>query len=135
MKKIKICRPYESFNKNYSYKVMVEKNIIAELKNNEEKIIKVEDNKPIKAKISWCGSKEIKIDNHSENIKLMITGNKLLNHKLPLFSSTFLVISLIIFRLKFFPKIVGISIFGIFILLLIGTLTIWKDKWIDIEVN
>ena len=54
MKKITLHRPIESFNKNFSYEIVVGKKTLTELKNGEEKIIEIPKefkNETLKAKI------------------------------------------------------------------------------------
>ena len=134
MKKITLFRPKESFNKNFSYKILVGNRIITELKNGEEKIIEIPDeNDPIKAKIQWCGSNKMELHDLSENDKIILSGNKFLNKTL-LFSGGILpIIGLMMFSYGLISKSLGAGIIVLFVIAMIGTLTIGKNKWLKLE--
>ena len=75
MKKITLHRPKESFNKNCSYEILVGKRTLTELKNGEEKTIEIPTelrNETLKAKIQWCGSEKIELQNLNENEKIIV---------------------------------------------------------------
>ena len=138
MRKITLHRPKENFNKNCSYEILVGKKYLTELKNGEEKIIEIPsefNNETLKAKIQWCGSEKMELRNLSENGKIIVSGNKFLNKKMPLFGAMFPIIGLMFFNLKIVPKIIGIGIFVIFLIGIIGTITIWRNKWLNIKTE
>jgi hypothetical protein len=138
MKKITLHRPKESFNKNCSYKILVGKKYLTDLKNGEEKTIEIPNefnDEYLKAKILWCGSEKMELRNLTGDKKIVITGNKFLNKKMPLFGSIFPIIGLMFFNLKIVPKNVGIGIFIIFLLALLGTITFWRNKWLNIKTE
>ncbi|WP_299778610.1 hypothetical protein [uncultured Formosa sp.] len=138
MRKITLFRPKENFNKNCSYEILVGKKYLTELKNGEEKIIEIPSefkNETLKAKIQWCGSEKMELRNLSENGKIIVCGNKFLNKKMPLFGAMFPLIVLMFFNLKIVPKNIGIGIFVIFLFGIIGTITIWRNKWLNIKTE
>lgn len=138
MRKITLHRPKESFNKNCSYQILVGKKYLTELKNGEEKIIEIPselENGTLTAKIHWCGSKKMELPNLSENGKLIVSGNKFLNKKMPLFGAMFPLIGLMFFNLKIVPKNIGIVIFVVFLVVLFGTITIWRNQWLYIKAK
>jgi len=138
MKKITIHRPKESFNKNCSYQILVGQRALTELKNGEEKIIEIPTelkNETLKAKIQWCGSEKMELRNLTGDEKIVVSGNKFLNRKMPLFGAMFPLIGLMFFNLKIVPKNIGIGIFIIFLIAIIGTITIWKNKWLNIKTE
>ena len=138
MRKITLHRPKENFNKNCSYEILVGKKYLTELKNGEEKIIEIPSefkNETLKAKIQWCGSEKMELRNLSENGKIIVSGNKFLNKKMPLFGAMFPLIGLMFFNLKIVPKNIGIGIFVIFLIGIIGTITIWRNKWLNIKME
>lgn len=138
MKKITIHRPKESFNKNCSYEILVGKTYLTDLKNGEEKTIEIPhefNNESLKAKIQWCGSEKIELGDLKKNEKIIVIGNKFLNKKMPLLGAMFPLIELMFFNLKIVSKNVGIGIFIFFIVAIIGTMTIWKNKWLNITTK
>ena len=137
MKKITLIRPRESFNKNCSYEIFIGKRKLIELKNGEEKTIEIPneyEKNNLKAKIQWCGSKKIKLNLNNENEIFEVTGNKLFNKYLPFIGALFPLTGIIIFS-KQNPifKNIGIGILILLLLYVIGTLTIWSNKWLKIE--
>tara|TARA_R110002096_G_scaffold254130_1_gene447272 strand:+ start:88 stop:504 length:417 start_codon:yes stop_codon:yes gene_type:complete len=138
MKKITLYRPEESFNKNCSYEILVGKKYLTDLKNGEEKTIEIPNEftaESLKAKIQWCGSEKMELRDLTGNKKIVVTGNKFLNRKMPLFGAMFPLIGLMFFNLKIVPKNVGIGIFIIFLLVILGTITIWRNKWLNIKTE
>ena len=138
MKKITIHRPKESFNKYCSYKILVGESTLTELKNGEEKIIEIPnelENEPLKAKIQWCGSGKIELNNLTENETIKVSGNEFFNRKLIFVGATFPLIGLT-FTMKNqneLLKYIGIGVLILLLIGLIGTMTIWKNKWLKVE--
>ena len=138
MKKITLHRPKESLNKNCSYEILVGKRTLTELKNGEEKTIEIPTelrNETLKAKIQWCGSEKIELQNLNENEKIIVSGNKFLNKKMPLFGAMFPLIGLMSFNLKIISKNIGIAIIVCVLIGILGTITIWRNKWLNIKTN
>jgi hypothetical protein len=138
MKKITLHRPKESFNKNCSYEILVGKKYLTDLKNGEEKTVEIPNEynaESLKAKIQWCGSEKMDLRNLTGNKKIVVTGNKFLNRKMPLLGAIFPIIGLMFFNLKIVPKNIGIGIFIIFLLAILGTITIWRNKWLNIKTE
>jgi hypothetical protein len=138
MKKITISRPKESFNKNCSYEIFLGKKYLTELKNGEKKTIEIPNdlkNESLKAKIQWCGSKKMELRNTDDHEKIIVNGNKFMNKKMPLFGAMFPLIGLMFFNLKMVPKNIGIGIFIIFLIGIVGTITIWRNKWLNIKTE
>lgn len=114
------------------------KKIITELKNGEEKTIEIpteSKSQILRAKIQWCGSKEINLQNIKENEKVIISGNKFVNKKMPLIGSIFPLIGLVIFNMKIISRNIGIGFFIVFLIGIIGTITIWRNNWLNIRVE
>ncbi len=138
MKKITLHRPKENFNKNCSYEILIGKNHLTELKNGEEKTIEIPNElntESLKAKIQWCGSEKMELRDLIGNEKIVVSGNKFMNRKMPLFGAMFPLIGLMFFNLKIVPKSIGIGFFIIFLVVIICTITIWKDKWLNIKAE
>ncbi len=94
----------------------------------------------MKAKIQWCESEKMKLQSLTRNEKIIVSGNKFLNKKLPLFGAMFPLTGIMIFSTNnIISKNIGIGIgigIGILMLLLvglIGTLTIGKNKWLKLK--
>lgn len=136
MKRITIRRPNEKFNKNCSYIIKIGKRTFGELKNGEEKIIEISaefECESLQVKIQWCGSNKIRLSKVAQNGIILVKGNKFLNRKMPLFGAIFPLIGLMIFNLEIISKNVGVGIFIGFLLGIIGSVTIWRDKWLYIK--
>jgi len=135
MKKITLIRPRESFNKNCSYEIFIGKRKLTELKNGEEKTIEIPkeyENDKLKAKIQWCGSKKTNL--HSSNEVFEIKGNKFFNKYLPFIGGIFPLTGIIIFsKQNQTIKNIGIGILVLLLLFVIGILTVWRNKWLNIE--
>lgn len=138
MRKITLYRPEENCNKNCSYQILVNNHFVTTLKNGEEKIIEVPsqiENSALTAKIQWCGSEKVKLLKVSNNEKIIISGNQFLNKRLPLLGGMFPIIGLIFFNLNLVPKYVGIGVFIVFLIGITGTITIWRHKWLEVNVE
>jgi len=135
MKKITFIRPKESFNKNCSYEIFIGTRKLTELKNGEKKTIEIPkeyENEKLKAKIQWCGSEKINLNN--ENEILEVKGNKLFNKYLPFVGGIFPLTGIIIFsKQNQTLKNIGIGILVLLLLYVIGILTVWRNKWLNIE--
>ncbi|MFD2914641.1 hypothetical protein [Psychroserpens luteus] len=138
MRKITLNRPKESFNKNYSYEILIGDHTLTELNNGEEKTVEIpteSENQTLKAKIQWCGSEEIELQNIKENEKIIVIGNKFLNRKMPLIGAMLTIIALMILNLKIVSKNIGIGFFIIFLIVIFGTITVWRNKWLNIKTE
>jgi len=139
MKKITFHRPNEYFNKNCPYEIYVGNKKLTELKNGEEKVVEIPnelEKKSLKAKIQWCGSEEIDMNKISENGKIIVSGNKLLNRKLPLIGALFPLTGIMIFITNnVIAKNIGIGLLILFLIGLVGTLTIGRNKWLNLKTK
>lgn len=139
MTKIKLYRPVEDFNKDSSYAVLINGKKVAELKNGEEKTIEIGDEPEtlnLKAQIHWCGSKKLSCLNLNNDGTIKVTGNKFLNKQLPLLGSIFPLTGMLIFnKNNELFKNVGIAILVLLLLGVIATLTLWKNKWLEITAE
>lgn len=138
MKKIILQRPKENFNKNCSYKILIGKQKLTELKNGEEKIIEIPvefESKSLNSKILWCKSNQIKIQDIGKDSKIIVSGNKFLNKTMPLFGTIFPLIGLLVFSFNIISKNIGFTIFILFLFLFIGTISIWRNKWLRIKIE
>jgi VIT1/CCC1 family predicted Fe2+/Mn2+ transporter len=140
MKKITFKRPKESFNQGISYKIFIGNNMLAELKNGEEKTIEIStefENKSIKAKMQkWCGSEKVKLNSLSENETLNIKGNKFLNKRAIFIGALLPLTGVLMFsygRENLVIKNIGIGLFFLILFFAIGILTVARNKWLNIE--
>ena len=136
MNKITLHGPKESFNKTFSYKVLVGKKYLTELKNGEQKTIEIPSdlaNETLKAKIQWCGSERLELRQLYNSEKIFISGNEFLNRKMLIIGAMFPLIGLMLFNLNIVPKNIGIGVFILFLIGITGTITLWRNKWLNIE--
>lgn len=133
MKSIRLIRPEENFNKNKSYKIYLDGQFVCELENGEEKEIKIDHRRTFfEAKMYWCGSQKVLLaDNSSEQV-YQIQGNTFLNMKLAYLGPVFPLIGLILNEVGILREVEVPTLIVLF-LIVVGTLTIWKRKWIVIE--
>lgn len=136
MIQLKIVRPKEWANRNFNYKILVNGIEQVEIANNEEKLLSVEPDSTIQAKLMWCGSKQVKLTDADNNIKqISISGNKHFNTVLPIVSLTVLMISILVSNFftdttsKFILTgiIIGVMIYAV------CSITIWRNNVLDIE--
>ena len=136
MKKIKVNRPIEEFNKNCSYRICIDNEKEIELKNGEEKTIDIDSKSEwLTAKIHWCSSQKIQLADTINEEEFEVRGNKFLNQRLPLFGLIIPPIGFV-FALNSEYEIlkhVGIGILIALLAFVIATLTIGKHKWLDIK--
>lgn len=135
MKKVKLYRPNETFNNNNAYKILVDGEKVAELKNGEEKTIELADDKScLKAKTLWCGSKKLIISDSDKVETVKVSGNKFLNKQMPLVGTLFPLTGIVFFSgNNTLLKNIGIGILIILLLGVIATLTIWRNKWLNVH--
>lgn len=136
MIQLKIVRPKEWANRNFNYKILVNGKEQVEIANNEEKLLSVEPDSTIQAKLMWCGSKQVKLTNADNNIKqISISGNKNFNTILPIVSLIVLMIAVLVSN--FFTDttsklILTVIIIGVMIYA-ICSITIWRNNVLDIQ--
>jgi len=140
MKRITFKRPKESFNQGIFYKIFIGNNMLAELKNGEEKTIEIPSelkNQSIKAKMyGWYGSERLELNSLSENETLNIKGNKFLNKRALFIIALLPMTGALMFgygREHMVVKNIGIGLFFLILLFAFGILTIGRNKWLNIE--
>ncbi|WP_319231218.1 hypothetical protein [Draconibacterium orientale] len=135
MKKIKLYRPNETFNKNHAYEILVDGKKVAELKNGEEETIELTGDKScLKAKTLWCGSKKLIISDSDRVETVKVCGNKFLNKQMPFIGTLFPLTGIVFFSgNNELLKNIGIGILIILLLGVIATLTIWRNKWLNVN--
>lgn len=136
MKTMTLKRPNEDFNKNCAYHLVMGQQVLTKLSNGEEKTIEIPDldqHQTLKAKIKWCGSEEIQIKTIQDNATITIEGNKFLNRKMPLVGAMFPLIGLMVYGLDIVSKPVGVGLILCFIIAMLLTITVWRNKWLIIQ--
>jgi len=74
--------------------------------------------------------------NISENGKIIVSGNKFLNRKLSLFGAMFPLTGIMIFSTNnIISKNIGIGVLILFLVGIIGTLTIERNKWLKLKTE
>lgn len=139
MKKLTLQRPKERFNKNYSYKIFVGNRKLTELKNGEEKVVKISndfENEQLKAKIQWCGSEKLNLRKLADNETLKVSGSDFLNRKGIWIISILPITGALMFgygRESLIIKYIGIVLFFSILIFAFWGLIIAKNKWLRIE--
>ncbi|MEM6524270.1 MAG: hypothetical protein AAF693_10775 [Bacteroidota bacterium] len=137
MKSITFIRPKESFNKNCSYQIAIGNKILTELKIGEEKSVEIPkglEHASVQANIYWCGSEKMKLTQIGDDESVIVTGNEFLNRKLPLMGALFLMTGIVIFNDQgILIKGIGIGILSLFLIGLVGTLTVGRNQWIKLR--
>lgn len=139
MKKITLKRPRESFNKSRSYDIMVGDRKFTSLKNGEKKTLEIPEElttKAISAKIHWCRSGPLQIESLESERMVIVSGNVMLNKHLPLWGAIVPLTALAVLSgAGPAMKYIGIALIAILSLGLLGTLTLWKDRWIRLSIQ
>jgi hypothetical protein len=136
MIQLKIVRPKEWANRNFNYKILVNGKEQVEIANNEEKLLSVEPDSTIQAKLMWCGSKQVKLTNADNNIKqISISGNKNFNTILPIVSLTVLMIAVLVsnFFTDTTSKFILTGIIIVVMIYAVCSITIWRNNVLDIQ--
>ena len=139
MKKLKLQRPKERFNKNYSYEIFVGNRKLTELKNGEEKVIEIPTeliDDELRAKIQWCGSEKYNLSEFKDEEKLKISGSDFLNRKGIWIIAVLPITGALMFgygRENLAIKYIGIGLFFSILLFAFWGLIIAKNKWLRIE--
>ena len=136
MIQLKIVRPKEWANRNFNYKILVNGKEQVEIANNEEKLLSVEPDSTIQAKLMWCGSKLVKLTNADNNIKqISISGNKNFNTILPIVSLTVLMIAVLVnnFFTDTTSKFILTGIIIVVMIYAVCSITIWRNNVLDIQ--
>ena len=137
MTQLKITRLKEWANRRFTYKIIVDGQERFEIENGQERVISVDHPVTIQAKIMWGGSKKISVDVANKEIKeIKISANKQTNIRFPLSAFSIVMICSVVHLI--YPNngakdfMTGLLI-GV-IALLLALLTIWRDKFLDIEL-
>ena len=136
MIQLKIVRPKEWANRNFNYKILVNGKEQVEIANNEEKLLSVEPDSTIQAKLMWCDSKQVKLTNADNNIKqISISGNKNFNTILPIVSLTVLMIAVLVsnFFTDTTSKFILTGIIIVVMIYAVCSITIWRNNVLDIQ--
>jgi hypothetical protein len=137
MKQVSVSRIKEWANRRFSYKILVNDKEMFELGYGEEKSILLEKPITIQAKLMWCGSRKIRLQSEFENIKqVRVKANRFFNVIYPV--CILLFISFVsVFNFLYPESEVKNFITGIMVGLiihLVGMLTVWRNKVLEIEL-
>jgi len=137
MGQLKITRIREWANRRFSYKILVDGNEQFEIANGQERFLTVDSGTTLQAKLMWCGSERVNISTDKGQIKeLRIKANKGPNIRFPFLALTVLILCIIINLV--YPdnglKEAMISIAVGVIIYALALLTIWRNKFLNIEL-
>lgn len=137
MAQLKITRLKEWVNRRFSYKILLDGQEHFEIGNGEEKLISIDNPVTIQAKIMWGSSKKIKVDVNGNSIReIRISANKQTSIRFPIAAFSIVMICSVVNLI--YPDngakdfMTGLLI-GVMVPL-IGFLTIWRDRFLDIEL-
>ncbi|MEL6534594.1 MAG: hypothetical protein AAFQ98_04240 [Bacteroidota bacterium] len=88
------------------------------------------------AKLSWCSSQKLDVKQVRDREQVQVTGNALLNRRLPLIGSLFPITGLLITTQQV-PgiKYLTIGVLTLFLLVLAGTLTLGRRQWLKLSLG
>jgi hypothetical protein len=137
MGQLKITRLREWANKRFAYKIILDGQEKFEIANGQERLVSIDNAVTVQAKIMWGSSKKVKVDNSDDKIKeIRISANKQTNIRLPIAAFSIVMFCSVVNLI--YPDngakdfMTGLLI-GV-VASLIGLLTIWRDKFLDIEL-
>ena len=130
MKQITVERPKEFFNKYADYKVVIDGQTIGTIGNNKTKQFTIpEDAKTIQLKIHYVGSEKESLTNLKN---VVVRANKSLHRSL-IFTACLPLIFLLLSNLFHLSKATIISLFLVFVLGIIVSITIGKNNWLEVK--
>ena len=137
MRQLKITRSKEWVNWRFTYKVILDGQEKFEIANGQERLITINSPVTIQAKIMWGSSKKITIDTDKDELQeIRISANKQTNIKYPIAALSIVMLCGVV-NLMYPDNGAKDFMTGLLIGLmvpLIGLLTIWRDKFLDIEL-
>ena len=137
MGQLKITRLTEWANRRFKYKIFIDGKEQFEIANGQERFLTVDSGTTLQAKLMWCGSERVNIPTDKGQIKeLRIKANKGPNIRFPFFALTVLILCSVVNLVypdngakTFMTSImVGIIIYALCLV------TIWRNKFLDIEL-
>ena len=138
MGQLKIKRLKEWANRRFSYKIIVDGQEQFEIANGQERILTVDNTTTLQAKLMWCGSEKINImvDEEQKIKEVRVKANKGPNIHFPFIALTILIICGVInlvypdngLKGAITSILVGVIIYAL------ALVTIWRNKFLDIEL-
>jgi hypothetical protein len=138
MGQLKIKRLKEWANRRFNYKIIVDGQERFDIANGQERILTVDNTTTLQAKLMWCGSEKVNIaaDREQQVKEIRIKVNKGPNIRFPFFALTVLILCSVInlaypdnqFKEAITSILVGVIIYAI------ALVTIWRNKFLDIEL-
>lgn len=138
MGQLKIKRLKEWANRRFNYKIIVDGQERFDIANGQERILTVDNTTTLQAKLMWCGSEKVNItaDREQQIKEIRIKANKGPNIRFPFFALTVLILCSVInlaypdnqFKEAITSILVGVIIYAI------ALVTIWRNKFLDIEL-
>lgn len=136
MSQIKITRLKEWYNRKFNYSIVADGKEILQLADGQGEVVNLEGSKTLQAKIMWCGSNKINLNQDlPDNVEIKVSANKMIHRFISLAPVLFLM-SVVISNLFGGTKISGfLTVMTMEMMFLcFMLLTFWKDKWLWIEV-
>ena len=136
MRSVLLKRPNEKFNKNINYTIKDSNGYkIDTLANNSSEAFEIADDITyIQVKMFWVGTKKILLPNTTSKFEFIITGNRFFNQYLPLTGAVIGLIG-ILNNTNFLSKTSAMVLGILFISVLLGSITVWKNDWLHYQEN
>ena len=99
MSRIKITRLKEWYNRKFNYAIVADGKEILQLADGQAQVVELGNSKMLQAKIIWCGSNKIQLNQPlSDGAEIKVSANKLI-HRFISFAPVFLLFSIVISNL------------------------------------
>lgn len=139
MKTLTFVRPTEPFNGRCSYTILAGDQVVAELANGESATVPLPpelEGSTLRARHHWVGSVEVPVSDLPDGGRVQVSGSELLNRKLPLAGAMMPLTMLALLGAgNGVFKAGGTAVLVVLLLGLVGTLTVWRDRWLRLEVE
>ena len=136
-KYLKLKRPTETYNQLFSYQIYLGDQPIAKLKNGEEIIVEIPDSDEspcLYAKIQWCRSRKIPIDEFNIHKPILVRGDRFLNHDVPLFGALIPILGIgLIINMGTILQMVSLILIILLVLFMVGAFVLKRNNWIKLE--
>jgi hypothetical protein len=137
MGQLKITRSKEWANSKFNYKIFVDGKEQFEIANGQERLLTLDNDATVQAKLMWGGSESVYITlDKGQTVELSVKANKGFNIRFPFFALTISILCIVVNLAN--PhngaKIFMTSIMAGIIIYAFCLVTIWRNKFLDIEV-
>jgi hypothetical protein len=135
-KTIVIERPSSGVNRNFPYLIVSDNGkVLTAIKNGQQgKVVLPANASYVQAKLMWCSSQKLNVTQLNDNATIELTQNNFLNARMPFVVSAF-PLAFLLSGYGTTGKYIALTVLCAILVLLIATLTIWKDRWLKLVVK